>query len=111
MTNTNITSHNTSTVDEDVSTVLFVDAMLNYLGPSYSVTQLVTFIEEEQYDTDAIKMDAGEDQAQSNIAANVEDEKLLKKMWHFITTNERMSFHRIKIKYKLFFCAIFYWNE
>ena len=60
---------------------------------THSINALKHYIDDEQYDTDAINMDFDHNDshnANGNIANNIHDEKLLQKFINFMTRNQSM---------------------
>ena len=77
--------------------IQFLKMSVNKIS-SKSITTLIEYIEEEEYDTDSLKMDLNYNQhdlgkTNGNIANKIVDDHMMHKMMDFIMTNESMSLY------------------
>ena len=77
-----------------MSAILFIEGMITFLlvntNKSDAVKKLKQYIEDEEFDTDSIKMDVDQDsdgQIRGNIADQITNETVMTSLNSFIQTN------------------------
>ena len=81
----------------DGSAVLFIDALFDFLSlkinniPVSSIQTLSEFLDDEEYDTDSIKIDI-EQLLNSNISQIIKNKLLLQKLENFVATSKGLIY-------------------